>query len=111
MVKVAKSAYDGMIKHAEAGFPHEVCGVMIGTNVNITHYKECKNLNTQRAHDRYELDPVSFKDADEWARANKREILWIYHSHPDYPSKASVTDSHRGWPDRLYMFVFIMAGH
>ncbi|MEK6223999.1 MAG: M67 family metallopeptidase [Thermodesulfobacteriales bacterium] len=110
VVKVLKSAYDGMIKHAEAGFPHEICGVMIGSNGDITHYKECGNLNTERAHDRYELDPVSFKEADEWARENNMEILGIYHSHPDHPSKASETDRQRGWPDWIYIIFSIMGG-
>ena len=110
MVKVLKSAFEGMIELAEAGFPHEVCGVMIGANGEITHFKECGNLNTQRAHDRYELDPVSFKEADEWARENNMEILGIYHSHPDHPSKASETDRQRAWPEWIYIIFSINSG-
>ena len=110
MVNVAKSAYDGMIEHAEAGFPHEVCGVMIGTNGNITHYKECRNLNTERAHDRYELDPVSFKEADEWARDNGMEILGIYHSHPDHPAIPSEHDLAAAHPFFSYTIVSVQNG-
>ena len=110
MVSILKSAYDGIIKHAEAGFPHEVCGVLMGTDGKITHYRECRNLNTERAHDRYDLDPESFKESDEWARGNGLEIVGIYHSHPDHPSFASETDRQRAWPEWVYMIFSIHGG-
>ena len=61
VVKIVNSTYDEIIKHAEAGYPEEVCGVLIGKNGSITNYKECRNLNRERARDRYELDPIFFK--------------------------------------------------
>ena len=48
MVRIKRSAYDGMIKHAEAGFPHEICGVLLGNDGQITEFRECRNLNTER---------------------------------------------------------------
>lgn len=110
MVRILRAVYDGIIKHAEAGFPHEVCGVLVGTNGKITHYRECRNLNTERAHDRYDLDPESFKEADEWARGEGLEIVGIYHSHPDHPSIASETDRQRAWPEWVYMIFSINGG-
>lgn len=110
MVRILKSVYGGIIKHAEAGFPHEVCGVLVGSDGKITHYRECRNLNTERAHDRYDLDPVSFKEADEWARGKGLEIVGIYHSHPDHPSIASETDRQRAWPEWVYMIFSINSG-
>lgn len=110
MVRILNSVYSGIIKHAEAGFPHEVCGVLIGTDGKITQYRECRNLNTERAHDRYDLDPVSFKEADEWARGKGLEIVGIYHSHPDHPSIASETDRQRAWPEWVYMIFSINGG-
>ena len=110
MVSVLKSVHDGIVRHAEWGFPHEVCGVLIGSDGKITHYRECRNLNTERAHDRYDLDPVSFKEADEWARLNGLEIVGIYHSHPDHPSIASETDRQRAWPEWVYIIFSVYGG-
>ncbi len=107
MVKIVKSAYDGMIKHAESGYPNEVCGVLIGKYGEITDFKECRNLNQERARDRYELDPLSFKEADDWARANGMEVVGIYHSHPDHPSRPSEFDRERAWPDWKYIIFSI----
>ena len=111
VVKINKESYAGIIEHAEAGFPHEVCGVLIGSGGEITEYRKCNNLNTERAHDRYELDPGSFNEADKWARDNGLEILGIYHSHPDHPSIASETDRQRAWPEWVYIILSIYKGN
>lgn len=110
VVIISKQVYEGMVKHAESGYPHEVCGVMIGKDNTVTHFKECKNLNTERAHDRYELDPLSFNEVDDWARKNGLVILGIYHSHPDHPSRPSETDRERAWPDWGYIIFSVNKG-
>ncbi len=110
MVKITTSTYDEIIKHAESGYPEEVCGVLIGENGSIINLKECRNLNRERARDRYELDPISFKEADDWARLNGMEILGIYHSHPDHPPRPSSFDRERAWPDWIYIILSIHHG-
>ena len=110
MVKIVKSVYEGIIKHAESGYPNEVCGVLIGREWRITNFKECRNLNAERARDRYELDPLSFKEADDWARSKGMEILGIYHSHPDHPSRPSEFDRERAWPNWAYIILSINNG-
>jgi proteasome lid subunit RPN8/RPN11 len=110
VVKITKTTYDGIIKHAESGYPNEVCGVLIGQRGKITTFKECRNLNKERARDRYELDPASFKEADDWARSNGMEILGIYHSHPDHPSRPSEFDRERAWPNWAYIILSIHGG-
>lgn len=110
MVTITKNTFNGIRIHAENGYPYEICGVLIGKDDKITDYKECKNLNTTRAHDRYELDPVSFNLADQWARSRKLEIMGIYHSHPDHPSKPSETDRQAAWPGWYYIILSILEG-
>jgi proteasome lid subunit RPN8/RPN11 len=111
VVKIIKSTYDEIIKHAESGYPEEVCGVLIGKNGSITNFKKCRNLNRERARDRYELDPTSFKAADDWARLNGMEILGIYHSHPDHPSLPSMFDRERAWSNWVYIILSIQHGN
>ncbi len=50
-----------MYDHTEASYPYECCGLMIGTigeNKKVHAFRTCKNLNTERAHDRYDMDPL-----------------------------------------------------
>ncbi len=108
--KIHKKAFENMISHAEEGYPHEVCGVMIGKDETVEYCIRCNNLNTERAHDRYELDPKSYKEADEWARKKGLDIIGIYHSHPDHPSKPSQFDFDRAWPDWGYIIFSINNG-
>ncbi|HSG31575.1 MAG TPA: M67 family metallopeptidase [Thermodesulfobacteriota bacterium] len=110
VVTIKKATLDKIIEHSESGFPHEVCGALIGDGKSITEFKICTNLNTERAHDRYELDPESFNDADKWARDNGLEIMGIYHTHPDHPSRPSEFDRERAWPDWFYIILSIMSG-
>ena len=126
MVKIGREAYEGMIKHCESGYPYEVCGVMIGTGKEISHYRKCRNLieedsvdtefknsnqlGSERLRDRFELDPKSYLEADEWARSEGLEILGIYHSHPDHPSKPSETDRQIASPFWGYIIFSINEG-
>src|SRR5262249_34673667 len=49
----------------------------------------------ERAADRYELDPADFRTIEEKARRRSLEIVGVYHSHPDHPSRPSETDRQR----------------
>ena len=64
MVKISTDTNKKLIKICENGFPNEVCGVLVGKitgdnydRYDILDFAACKNLNTERAVDRYELDP------------------------------------------------------
>ena len=110
VVNINKATLDEIIKHSESGFPHEVCGVLIGDGSSITEFKICTNLNTERAHDRYDLDPEAYNEADRWARSKELMIMGIYHTHPDHPSRPSEFDRERAWPDWFYIILSIQNG-
>ena len=110
VVKILKSIFDGIIEHAETGYPEEVCGVLIGKEETINEFRKCRNLNRERAKDRYELDPISFQESDNWARVNNLEILGIYHSHPDHPSLPSEFDRSHAWSVWIYIIFSISNG-
>jgi len=110
VVTITENILKGMKDHAESGYPNEVCGVLIGKDNKISEYRERNNRNNTRAHDRYELDPLSFNDADQWARSRGLEIMGIYHSHPDHPSRPSEFDRERAWPGWYYIILSIQKG-
>ena len=81
--------------HAESGYPEECCGILIGKDGLVAEVRRGANLNTERAHDRYLLDPKEQLQAEKEARAKSLEVIGFYHSHPDHPAVPSEFD--RQW--------------
>ena len=109
-----------MRAHAEQGFPHEICGILLGKiesrespEKSVRRVKEviqAANLNEERAADRYELDPKVQIQAEKRARELGWQVLGFYHSHPDHPCKASETDFQRSWEDYSYLIISVQSG-
>ena len=101
MLILDRQAEEGMVRHGEEGYPDEVCGLLVG------HFEEgmatriareawrARNLNRERSADRYDLDPSDFRRIEEEARGRRMEVVGVYHSHPDHPSRPSETDRQR----------------
>lgn len=90
-----------MRSHGEEGYPDEVCGLLVGeyeegTRVRrVLEVHRAGNRNRERAADRYDLDPADYIKIEEAARGRKLEVVGVYHSHPDHPSRPSETDRQR----------------
>lgn len=115
MLKIPKNLFDDMTAIAKRAFPHECCGVMVGTMSadgikTVEQIIEIENLNKERAHDRYDLDPKGFMRAEKAAGQKGLSIVGIFHSHPDHPSKASETDRLHAWPVYSYLIIAIHKG-
>ena len=87
-----------MRRHGEEGYPREICGLLVGRleeGTGIRRVREAcpaRNLCGAWAADRYELDPADFLRIEEAARRRELEVVGVYHSHPDHPSRPSETD-------------------
>jgi proteasome lid subunit RPN8/RPN11 len=60
--------------------------------------------------DRYELDPKDMLTAQQELEGSDQDIVGIYHSHPDHPSRASEFDRDHAWPGWSYMIGSVMKG-
>jgi proteasome lid subunit RPN8/RPN11 len=116
MLKISSKVLREIYDHTEASYPNECCGLMIGT-MNETRdtrevhaFRKCRNLNTERAHDRYEMDPMCMLKTQREFEASPWDIVGIYHSHPDHPSRPSQTDTDRAWPDYSYIIISVQKG-
>ena len=96
---------------ASEGYPNETCGLLIGRPngcvAEVVDLVQARNLNRERAHDRYELDPGDFMAADSAARRRGMEIVGIWHSHPDHPARPSATDRAGAWEGWSYLIVSV----
>ena len=108
MIKVPASLLRQIYDHTEASYPNECCGLMIGEfgESKIVHaFRTCRNLNTDRSRDRYNMDPRDWLRVEREFENSPWEIIAIYHSHPDHPSKPSQTDTDAA--HALYSYVII----
>jgi len=96
---------------ARGGYPHETCGLLLGhvqdQFVEVKEAAIARNLNVERAADRYELDPAAFVAADAQARAAGMDIIGIWHSHPDHPARPSQTDRAAAWTGWSYVILSV----
>jgi proteasome lid subunit RPN8/RPN11 len=103
----SRHALERMSSLAAAAYPNEGCGVLIGSvadaQVTIVDATSARNLNTDRARDRYDLDPADFIRADRDARERGLDVVGFWHSHPDHPARPSQTDTERAWIDYVYI--------
>ena len=100
MIRIPARLQWEIYSHAEGSYPNEGCGLLVGTtdkdkNHTVHVFRPCKNLNMERARDRYLMDPLCQLRVAREFENSPWEIIGIYHSHPDHPSRASQTDTDR----------------
>jgi proteasome lid subunit RPN8/RPN11 len=111
-VKISEAALDAAKAHAEEGYPHEICGFLIGARGGrkVVRAVRARNTVVERARDRYEIDPRDMIRAQREADDAGEDILGYYHSHPDHPARASVFDAERSWAGPFYLIVSCVEG-
>jgi proteasome lid subunit RPN8/RPN11 len=111
-VKIRREALDAIRAHGAEGYPHEICGIMIGPRGNrrVTEVQRARNIIVERARDRYEIDPRDHIRIQREADAAGLDIVGYYHSHPDHPAQASRFDTERAWAGYVYLIVAVDGG-
>ncbi|MDT8375912.1 MAG: M67 family metallopeptidase [Mariprofundaceae bacterium] len=107
------SALHAMKQAAENDYPLEACGLLIGTIGNgwqIDEARQVENLNKARAADRFQLDPAGYRSIDHALRGTGREIIGVFHSHPDCPANPSPTDLESAWEGFAYPIISVCNG-
>ena len=110
-LRLPLSSLDELNELARRGYPHEVCGLLIGRQDNgetrVDRVTPARNLSTDRLADRYTLDPDDFRAADEAARRDGLDIVGIWHTHPDHPARPSSTDLEAAWEGYSYVILSV----
>ncbi len=96
---------------AEAAYPEECCGVLLGTpgegNDLVREARACANARGG-TRGRYAIAPHDLIAAQRDARARGLLIVGFYHSHPDHPPEPSATDlAEAYWEDCCYVIVAV----
>lgn len=116
MLRIPKTVIEQIYTHMEKTYPEEACGLIIGTvgkqNEKVAEtFRSCKNLNQERSEDRYELDPKDMLSVQQECENKPWDIIGIYHSHPDHPSRPSKFDTDHAWHGYSYLIVSVNKGN
>jgi proteasome lid subunit RPN8/RPN11 len=98
---------------AEAAYPRECCGLLVGTqhqngDIEITRVLPSRNLG--KRPDRFEIDPQLWVDAARAYRGGATRVVGLYHSHPDGPAQPSAVDLEAAWGEELVWLIVSVAG-
>jgi len=95
-LKLSQQLYDELRAHGEETYPHECCGIMLGTTsedgLHVASLIRAGNTRTDSAHNRYHIAPQELIKAQREGRKTGHDIVGFYHSHPDHPAQWSPTD-------------------
>jgi len=95
-VKIGRAEAEAIAAHARAGYPHEVCGVLVGHArdgvVRVARVLPVANRETERPAVRYQIAAEDLIETQRAARADGLDIVGYFHSHPDHPARPSETD-------------------
>lgn len=109
MLRIERVPFAVMKAHAEAAYPNECVGAMLGNSgsdskvVVLAMPLENSAEGSQRAF--YELSSNSLLAAENAARQLHLDLLGVYHSHPDADAYFSDTDLKHSCP--WYSFVVL----
>lgn len=105
----------GQIKQiAESAYPHECCGVMVGSVVDgvktVVELVPAENSRTDSPANRYLITADFVNQVEKRFRESSSAIIGFFHSHPDVPAQPSVYDREHAWPWYSYLIVSVRKG-
>ena len=110
-MRVRGTVLDAITAHARRDSPRECCGLLIGTDAEITEAVPATNVADDPLR-RYEISPIDhlaqIRRCRELAstQAVAIGILGAYHSHPQSPPSPSPTDLEQAFEE----FIYVIAG-
>jgi len=102
-----------LVEDAVRAFPDECCGFMFGVEDEEENrlIKEILVVNNAKEGDktrRFEISPLDYLKAEQYAIDNNLLLLGIYHSHPKHPAIPSETDRQAAQPFFSYVIISVL---
>jgi proteasome lid subunit RPN8/RPN11 len=91
IIEVTREALAALSSEAEAAFPDEACGLLLGREGRIDQVQPARNVHPDPGR-HFEIDPRALVEAHRAARSGGPEVIGYYHSHPAGPAAPSAAD-------------------
>lgn len=116
MIVIAAAELARIERAAEAAYPAESCGLLVGRGtatetLTVSRVVESRNLKAAERDDRFEVDPKVRFDLMRELDGTEDRIVGHYHSHPDHPAAPSETDLSMVWePEMIWLITAVSRG-
>src|SRR5512143_89540 len=96
-VRITLETYQQITTHAEAGYPNEICGILLGSDSEgsrtISGALAIENsFAADEQYHRFLITPQDIFRAERLARQKQLDVVGVYHSHPDDEARPSAYD-------------------
>ena len=114
MIRLKSADIEEIKQIAQKTYPHECCGVMVGSVENgvktVTELIPAENQRTDSPANRYLITPDLLNELEKNLKGTGRAIVGFFHSHPDVPARPSTYDQDHAWPWYSYLIVSVNKG-
>lgn len=117
MIKLAARQRNEIATHGERDYPHECCGLLLGSFSENGSGKICTEIypisnarEEQAKRNRFLIRPEELMQGEKYAAAKSLDVIGFYHSHPDHPAVPSAYDLDHAWPVYSYIVVSVKSG-
>ena len=115
MIAIDPPVLEAVVAAAEASYPDEACGLLVGRWSAAGHCRLRRAVpSANLAPDpsvAFEIDPALRLDLQRRLRGGGQRVVGLYHSHPDGPARPSARDLARAWePGLLWLITSVPAG-
>ena len=114
MIRLKSAEIEEIKQIAQKTYPHECCGVMVGSIENgvktVTELIPAENQRTDSPANRYLITPDLLNELEKKLKGTDRAIVGFFHSHPDVPARPSTYDQDHAWPWYSYLIVSVNRG-
>lgn len=101
---------------AEAAYPDECCGLLVGRRedadrVKVTRVEPSRNVAREGTRERFEIDPELRFRLMRGLEGGPDDIVGHYHSHPDHAAQPSARDLAMAFePDLVWIIAAVARG-
>lgn len=114
MIRIEPEALKITTMHAEAAYPEECCGALLGTvtasDRHVSEVLPLDNCSREERRRRFVIDPEAYRMAERRATDRGLVLIGFYHSHPDHPARPSAYDLEHALPWHSYVIIAVEAG-
>lgn len=108
MMLISAEALRQVVEAAEAAYPGECCGLLVGQakpNGTVEASRAHASANLGKKFNRFEIDPRLWVDLARALGKGPNKVVGLYHSHPDGPAQPSAVDLDAAWGEELVWLI------